>query len=561
MQIRKSWSYYFFTVLSAMGLVWLFSHGLDTLEEGSACPRLAQGALLLGLFGAWGLLSLAARAGVRLRLDEKLSGNKRWVRWTEALIAGAVLLLAALVRLWAVQGSPETYLQEYKSYYEIALALEDNAMRDYGGGYGGSVAAAPTLMGYGSVLLLAFRIFGPGVRAGQYMNVVLGTASVFFAYRIARKAGGRIAGLAALLLSAFWPSAAAAAILSPQCTLVFFALGCIWLFLSLAMDHDGETERGVAAVLGHILLGALLGVSAAVSAQAVVLTAAFLLFLLPRKMKLPAKPVNDIPLAVRALKWGWVRCIMLLIPYLIVTGVFASNIEMTVDRDIPAWTVALGSELWTDTDAAGEAGAAEALAERYLTLTESGDQVMDRYASLLEEGSFTREQSDALSRASRAEGALFLGAVFFALIGLYFLLSGEGSAAFILAVIFAAAAASYVAGADQGAVLAGWMIPLLGAMACGALFSRQRRRGRDTVSEHSAHAMETAMDRYEQQMQKQEEERLVALRKEAYANVFDMDKALREGHVTVSVSEAYAKGKTVSARDDGAAAAQRRPDR
>lgn len=36
-----------------------------------------------------------------------------------------------------------------------------------------------------------------------------------------------------------------------------------------------------------------------------------------------------------------------------------------------------------------------------------------------------------------------------------------------------------------------------------------------------------------------EEEKLAELRKEAYANVFDMKKALQEGHVIMTVSEAY----------------------
>ena len=548
MRLRKNWLYFLIVSFAALGMLYIFSHSFVSLEERQEYGYFLQGALLLVLFGVWILVRLSAAACCRFGLDARLSRDKKWVKWAETGFAGFILVLAVIVRMQVIGLMPETYLQEYKNYYEIAQALMEDSIQRYGEGYCDLIAATPTTMGYSYLLMLAFKMFGEGVRAGQYLNVFFSVAAAFLSYKIASKTGGRTAGITALILCAFWPSRiAAVSVLSSESAFVFLALLCIWLFLSLVMDYDGDTPDALLAVLLHLVLGAMLAVASAVNAISVILLLAMLLMLIPQRMKLPAKPKNDIPLMVRALEWGWLRCIMILIPYIILAGVISSNIELAIDRNLPFMGIAYGSSLWEEirTDADGTSSdRMEQLAERAENLFKNEDYGIDKCRELLEEQEGVNNgQKDFTDKIGSINQVIYVGTLFFALSSLFYLLYKEANPAFLLTIIFSGIIViSFLTGTEnEYAFIVPQIFILLTSMTVWYTFTEGRYQSEKKQTENELLLKENEMEEYKLKLKEQEEEKLADLRKEAYANIFDMEKALKEGHIIMTVSQAYAE--------------------
>lgn len=543
MKIRKNVLYIMSALLSTAGIFYLFLCSVISLGEGLPYAHLTRAAFLLGL--AVVCLFLTALSVLAARFPLKNLRDKKLWRCLAAFSVLAVLTLSAIIRILFLDGLPEASLQKYKTYYEIALALSDGSIQGYGGSYGDMIASSPLQMGYSYVLFLAFRIFGAGVRTGQYLNVFFSVASAFLSYKIARIAGGKFSGLIALLFGAFWPAGILTdAVLSPIHAFLPLALLSLWLFL-LLMQNRAENIAGASfAVALHIGLGVLLGVGASLSPLSCILLIAFLLLLLPLKNPLPALPLNEIPLAVRALRHGWLRCLMLLFPYLILTGVIASNIELSVDRDISASRIAW-SILYDTSEVVSPQGRiaerADSFISDYLSLCGSEQAQIEEYSALLDEQeqyTQTGRETEALTAA--LDDILYPALLFFALIALFFLLFREGSAAILLAYVYAGTAL-YVAvsGSEEGSVFAARTILLLASLSVSFFLGETVRRRGDRLRETQALETQKQMAQYQLELREQADERLAQLRQEAYANVFDMEKALQEGHVIMTVSQAY----------------------
>lgn len=548
MKLRKNWFYFFIVSLAIMGMFYIFIYSFVFLAKISRNGYFMQGGLSLVLLGIWLLLHIMAATSQRFKLEEKLSLEKAWVRWTEAAIVLSVLIPAAGIRVWLAGQMPEVYLQEHKDYYDIARILFQD-VSSFGSRYRDLIADTPGVMGYSYLLMKAFQLWGESIWAGRYLNVFFSVGSAFIAFKIARKAGGRAAGITALLLCAFWPSRIlSVSSLSAENAFLFLALLDLWLFLSLIMDYDEETPDGMQAVLLHLVLGVLLAVTAAVSSLCVLLLLAMLIFLFPRRMKLPARPLNDIPLVVRALRRGSIRCILILIPYMIGTGVISSNIELTIDRDIAFTKIAFGSSLWEEINEnfieEKDSKKPKFFAERYIKLIDNDDYRIESCRELLEtQESFTREQRDWFDRISAINQAVYAAAAFLSLLCLFFLLNREASPVFLLALLcLTFEITGFMAGTEREfQFLLSEIFILLGATAVGYTFRDGCRKALRVQADKEQQLMETQMDEAELRRIEQKEETLAELRKEAYANVFDMKKALQEGHVIMTVSEAYGK--------------------
>lgn len=559
MKLRKNWFDFLFNKpaggawrrlivsFAAMGMLYIFVYSFISLSKNSVNGYLMQGGVFLALPGIWILLQLAAALSFRFKLRERLSRDKKWVRTAEAVLAGIVLVLAALIRIRMVGQMPAAYLQEGRDYYEIALAIREDSVLQFGKGYCDAIASSPVVMGYSYLLAFAFRIFGPGVRAGQYLNVFFSVGTVFLSYKIVRKAGGRAGAIAALILCAFWPShIMAVGLISGENAFLFLSLFCIWIFLSLIMDYDGDTPDGMQAVFLYLFLGALLAATAAVNAVSVLLLLAMLIFLLPLQMKLPAKPKNDIPLMVRFLKRGWMRCILILVPYVIVAGVISSNIELSIDRDVPFTKIAFGSSLWEEAEGFFTEETATKkpryFAERYIKLIDNDDQEISKCVELLEsQEDFTKEQKEPYDKASSLNQIFYVITAFFSLLCFFFLLYQESNPVFMLILLFVGInGALFLTGEGDGFhVMLPHIFILLGSMTVWYIFREGYGEAEKAVVEKELLLKEEELEKYQLQIIEQEEEKLAELRKEAYANVFDMKKALQEGHVIMTVSKAY----------------------
>ena len=124
----------------------------------------------------------------------------------EAAVVILVLAAGFIIRIRYLQSMPMEPESDYKTYYEIADLINRGTLLKEGPGYCDYIAMFPHVFGYPYVLAVLFRIFGTSVQTAQYFNVVLAMGTVFLAYRTGKAAGGRICGLSALFLTAFWPS-------------------------------------------------------------------------------------------------------------------------------------------------------------------------------------------------------------------------------------------------------------------------------------------------------------------------------------------------------------------
>lgn len=548
MKLRKNWLYYLCVLLAAVGVLYIFVYSFTSVGAGAEYGHLTRGLFLLAIVGAWVLFRLLAALSAKVRLEHKLSWSKGWVRWLERGILCGIFFLAAGLRLKVLLEAPEAYLQDYKDYYEIACSLLDSTIQRYRE-YCNDIVAAPQVMGYSYLLTIAFRIFGRGVRAGQYLNLFLSLASMFFLYKAAGKLGGRIARIVALLLYAFWPAQIySTAMLSPENAFLTIVMFCLWIFLEALPKDGAETENGTGAVVLCLLLGAALAIAAAIREMGVILALVMLLMLLPFKMKLPAIPKNDIPLMTRLMARGWQRCLIILLPYLIVTGVIGSKIELEIDRELPAFAIAGGSslqeagkELWSGGDVKETLSGLFRKNEQYL---KNRDQELSAYRKLMDEQEvLSKEKYDFLKGVSGADQMLYTGTVFFALISLIYLMTKKAGFSLLPAGVFLGIMAMSCMTGERGGyslLMTGNFI-LSAAVAIRYTFEEGRENLKNAAAEKELESREEELENYKISLQEQEEEKLAELRKEVYANLFDMEKALKEGHIVMTVTPACAK--------------------
>lgn len=548
MKLKKNWFYYLCVLLAAVGVLYVFVYSFTSVGAGEEYGQLTRGIFLLALIGVWILFRLLAALSAKTRLENKLSWSKGWVRWLERFILCLIFLLAAGLRLEVLLEAPEAYLQDYKDYYEIACSLLDGTIQRYRE-YCNDIVAVPQVMGYSYLLSLSFRIFGRGVRAGQYMNLFFSLTSMFFLYKAAGKLGGRIARIVALILYAVWSAQIySIAALSPENVFLTIVMLSLWIFLEALPREGEETENGTGAVVLCLLLGVILAIGAAIRGMGVILTLVMLLMLLPFKMKLPAIPKNDIPLMTRLMARGWQRCLIILLPYLIVTGVIGSKIELEIDRELPSFAIAGGSslqeegkELWSGSDGKETLSGLLKKNEQYL---KNRDQELSAYRKLLDEQEkLSKEKYDFLKKVSGADQMLYTGAVFFALISLIYLMMRKAGFSLLPAGVFLGIMAISCITEERGGyslLMTGNFI-LSAAVAIRYTFEEGRENLRNAAIEKELESREAELENYKISLQEQEEAKLSELRKEVYANLFDMEKALKEGHIVMTVTPACAE--------------------
>jgi 4-amino-4-deoxy-L-arabinose transferase-like glycosyltransferase len=148
-------------------------------------------------------------------------------------------------------------------YHKTASALAR------GSGYVSPYTGLPTAAwppGYPVVLSAGYRLMGPSPTVAVVMNVVFGTLTCFFVWRLGTRLGGRRVGLVATMLLAFFPSQIffTALVLSET---LFTCLTCGLLLLAVRLLDRAETAR----TRDWFLWGLALGGVALVRAEAVAL--------------------------------------------------------------------------------------------------------------------------------------------------------------------------------------------------------------------------------------------------------------------------------------------------
>lgn len=584
MRLEKNWFYNFCVSLSIVGLLYIIISGFSSLGAGQEYSYFFKGVLILVLFGLWTLINFLAVISAKFSLLSRFSSDKKWVLIAEGLVVVAVMVAAFLLRLMVIQRIPMQVASDYKTYYEIADLLKQGNIQEEGEGYCNYIAMFPHVMGYSYILKTVFNWFGTSVLVGQYLNIGFSMGTIWFVYRIGRRLGGRIGGFISLIGTAFWPSQVLyLTMLSAEYAFTFFLFTCISLFLYLNKDYGENTGEAAKSIALYMLLGVFIAITAAIRPMALILLVGIIICLFPQKMRMPHIPKNDMPLILRFLEKGWLRCVVIIIPYLIISSAITTNIELTVDRTLPSSSTSFGYNLlvglnadskggWNDADAkllydtmeaTGSATQAHITCRNlaFIRLTSAPEKIVNLFVEkyellwgnddygatwnisfLREQGNLTKERSNFLYAIRDYNNIIYLITIFFGIIALIYLLAKEGSYAYILILMYLGTVAMHLMVESQNRyhyfVIQVFII--LSGMGIHFIFENERGKVRHIKKKEQKKEIEMKLEKEEIEIQEAIDKKVQEIRKEVMSNTFDMAYALKNRHVTVTVSEVYA---------------------
>lgn len=581
--MKKNWFYNFCTALAVAGMAYILIAGVSSVGGNQEYPYAMKGLLIFVFLLAWVGVHFIALLSARLGIAHKLDGKKRLVMGLEAFFVILVLAVAFILRYDVIVKLPMQPVSDYKTYYEIAQMLKEGTLQEAGEGYCNYIAMFPHIIGYCYILKNIFILFGASVWNGQIANVCFSVGTVFLIYRIARRLGGRLAGVTALLAAAFWPSQILYVnMLAAEYSFSFFLYLAVLLFLHLAMDYDGTTKHAVRAILLHILLGGLIAVTAAIRPMALILLIAIILCLLPQKITLPGIPRNSISIWVRFLEKGWLRGVLILLSYLILSGIITTDIELTINKTVPSFSESFGYNLLVGLNTDSNGGWNEADSKfLYDNLDKTGSPVeaqlacrnqafkrlssnpeaifnlfINKYellwgnddygvtwnlAFLKEQNQLTPERADFLYRAEKANHMVYMVFILFSLLTLLSMFQKKASYLHVLVLLYLGTVAMHLMVESQNRyhfhVLPAIMI--VAAVGISYIFENAmvfvRSSDRERGEKESAQNRENAvLKQFEE-----EEHQAIENRYKIMTNAFDMQSAIENGNVVVTVSEGY----------------------
>lgn len=585
MKLEKNWFYNFCIALSVVAIAYILICGVSNMGGSEKYPYVMKGMLILVFFLAWVGVHFFALLSARLDMASRLLKRKKLTMGMESIYVILILGAAFALRYGVIVHFPMEPASDYKTYYEIAEMMKNGTLQEKGEGYCNYIAMFPHIIGYCYILKNVFVLFGTSVWNGQMANVLFSVGTVFVVYRIGRKLGGKLAGVIALTAAAFWPSQILYGnMLAAEYPFTFFLYLSLLLFLHLAMDYDAATRHAVWGVVLHILLGCLIAVTSAIRPMALILLIAIILCLFPQNMKLPNIPHNSISVWVRFMGKGWLRCCLILVSYFILSSVITTNIEVTINKTLPSLSESFGYNLLVGLNTESKGGWNEEDSKfLYANLDITGSPIQAQIASrdraierltsdpkaifdlfinkyellwgnddygvswnlafLKEQNQLTPEREAVLTSAQEANHMVYMISILFSLMTLIYLLQRKASYVYVPILLFLGTAAMHLMVESQNRyhyhVLPVFMI--VASVGVGYIFEnaiafvtssdqqRQEKEKRQITEEH-------VMKQFEE-----EEHRAIETRYKSMTNAFDMNSAINNGNVIVTVSEKYMK--------------------
>ncbi len=583
MKLEKNWFYNFCIALSIVGIAYILICGISNVGENQEYPYVMKGILLAGFFLAWMLVQFLAQVTARLGLADKLNEKRKLAITLETLYVVLIIGAAIIVRYMVILKFPMQPESDYKTYYEIAGLLKNGTLQEQGEGYINYISMFPHVIGYSYILKTIFTFFGTSVFNGQVANIIFSVITVYAVYRIARRLGGRLAGVIALTVAAFWPSQVLyITMLSSEYAFTLLLYLSVWLFLHLVMDYDGTTKKAVRGILLHILLGCLIAVTSAIRPLAIILLAAIILCIFTQKMKLPNIPRNSISVWNRFLEKGWMRASLIVISYMIFSGILTSKIELAINQTMPSTSVSFGYNLlvglntdskggWNEEDSkylydnlesTGSAIQAQ-IASRNLAferLTSDTKGIFnlfinkyellwgnDDYGStwnlifLQEQNELTPERSDFLYRMQDYNNILYMAFIMFSILALIYMLQKKASYIQVLILLYLGTVGIHLFVESQNRyhyhILQ--VIMVMGAVGISYIFQNARESAKAAFIRKQEKM--DLIKLQEEELEKYAEEEHLAMidRYQQMTNTFDMKSAITNGNVMVTVSKGY----------------------
>lgn len=583
MEVRKTWFSYLTLFFFAFGTLYILICGTEEMGTGQKYPYLAKGQLLLAFAALFLISCVIAVLVARLGLDKMRRKKVVLFSILEGEIVYLILAASFYIRYWVIKNIPMEPGSDYKTYFEIARLLNNGTLLEEGASYCDHVAIFPHVLGYSSVLAFVFRIFGESVFVGQMFNIFLAVGNCFFCWRIARKLAGRATALVTLVLVSFWPSMILYNnFLAAEYLSCFLILGCLWLTLHLFSKFTTESPGLGKAVLLHILLGVGLACAAAVWPPAFFLLISICVCVFPSRIKTPIRPRNDLGLFCRIIEKGWLRVLILVFCYFLASAFLSKRISFNIDRDLAGGTASVGYSLLTglNVDSCGKwnkedeeylsqileetkstlqaqtacrdqafqrlredpSSTLNLLAQKYTALWSNDDYGVDLNLSFLEQyKQLTPALKRDLNKLIKWNNIWYLQAVFLSMLAALYLIQNRGSWSYVLMLFFCGTAAAYLLLESQNRYHFPclYIFALLSAVGLHELYEDVKHR--IVEKDFQRIREEDERKREEEALRRIADAEEYAQKKQAQSmsNAFDMDAALRSGHIHVSVSESY----------------------
>lgn len=583
LKLQKNWFYSFCIALSVVGMAYILITGVSEMQGSQVYPYAMKGMLILVFFLAWVGTHFFALLSAKFKIKDKLSSYSKLVFGLETVYVILILSLAFIIRVKVIREFPMNPASDYKTYFEIADMMKKGILQEKGEGYCNYIAMFPHIIGYCYILKNIFVVFGTSVLNGQMANVVFSLGTVFSIYRIARRLGGKLSGILALTAAAFWPSQILYInMLAAEYSFCFFLYLSVQLFLHLVMDYDSTTKNGIRGILLHIVLGALIAITAAIRPMALILLIAILLFLLPQKMTLPGIPINSISIWVRFLAKGWLRGLLILVSYMFVSGIITTDIELAINKSVPSFSESFGYNLlvglnndasggWNEEDSKylydnlertgspieAQVACREKAYQRFVSdpgmvfnlfikkyelLWGNDNYGVDwNLAFLKEQNKLTQTRADFLNKVKGENQIIYLVFVLFSFLTLIYLFQKQANGVYVLILIYLGTAAMHLMVESQNRYHF-HVIPVLIILASvGVKFIFDNAIVYVESSDVERQRKEKQLIREEAVLKEfeMEEHRAIEERYKNMTNSFDMKSAIINGNITVTVTESY----------------------
>lgn len=340
MEIRKNWFTYIYLTIFCICLSYSLFSGILYIGVNTKYPFIWYGGIIMAMGGLW---LLANTCGFMFSHFIKFrSVNIRFESILEAVFVVLVLSAAAAVRVWVINYFPVQPESDFRTYFEVAKLLAQGTLIRDGVGYCDYISQFPHVFGYPYILSKVFLLFGPSVTAGLYLNLAASVISIFLAYRIARLICGKTGGLLALLLVAFWPSQILYVNqMASEPLFMCLTLTAVWITAYLFTNSIKSNSTNV--LILNILLGIILALAGGVRPVVVILLIAIAICTLTYKAE--ENRNEKAGLIKSCMSRGWIRVTVILISYFICSQLVSGSTARAIDRELPGSTVSFGYNL------------------------------------------------------------------------------------------------------------------------------------------------------------------------------------------------------------------------
>ncbi len=579
METRRNWFTYIYLTIFGICLCFSLFSGILSIGVSTKYPFLWYGGILLVMGGLWLVSNTLAILASHYKLYRFTPKNPKMLTAVEAILITLVVISAVAVRLWIIRNLPVQPESDFQTYYKIAELLANGTLLRDGTGYCDYISQFPHVIGYPYILSKIFMVFGPSVKAGLYLNLTASVLSILFVNRIGRLTCGRAGGFLAMLLVAFWPSQILYINqLASEPVFMCLTLLCIWIIAYLFKIPASVKASRI--LMLYVILGTLLGMAGAVRPVAIILLVAMIICTITYRAK--ASDISRAGLIKSLMSRGWIGATIVLVSYLVCSLIISGATAKTIDRELPGSTVSFGYNLmvglnmeskgtwneedskflndrYMDTGSAQEAhkasrneavkrltkdplGIANLMFEKYTMLWWNDDY--GAYWNLLfleQQGNLTADKRELINDITIWNNVYYIICVYLSLVaGIFLWFRKSVGTKNVLILYFIGTALLHMILESQGRYHYN-ILPVFALLAVSGL-TEIFRYYQNHLAYNQSQNTDTLADIEQETKLKNsfKEDRKI---NNTSDNSFDMLDAIRKGHVTVTVTEAYLEGK------------------